>query len=168
MLPSSKTLELSTILINRARRAGITVSTAESCTGGMLSACITAIPGSSDVFSYGFITYSNKSKSALLGIDPALINKHSPISKEVAEAMAIGCLRASKAQLAISITGIAGPDGGNEQIPVGTVYIGVAKLNKNDFKPVVYNIRLNIEGGRAHIREEACYTALQEMCDNIK
>jgi len=105
---------------------GCTVATAESCTGGLLSQRLTAVPGSSSYFPRGVVTYSNESKTALLGVDPQLIAAHGAVSGEVASAMARGIKESSSADLGISITGVAGPSGGTKEKPVGTVFIGMA------------------------------------------
>jgi len=108
----------------RARHA--TVAVAESCTGGMLGARITSTPGSSDYFSGGFITYSNLLKSQLLGVSTETLERYGAVSSQTAEAMAAGARERTGATYAISITGVAGPDGGSEEKPVGLVYIGIA------------------------------------------
>jgi nicotinamide-nucleotide amidase len=105
---------------------GCTVATAESCTGGLLSQRLTAIPGSSSYFQRGVVTYSNDSKTNLLGVDPALITEFGAVSGQVASAMARGIKESSSADLGISITGVAGPSGGTKEKPVGTVFIGMA------------------------------------------
>ena len=110
------------LLIERRR----TVATAESCTGGLIAKSLTDLPGSSAYFLQGVVTYSNEAKSSLLGIPMEFIDKHRPVSPEVAEAMARGCLAHSGANYAISVTGIAGPTGGSAEKPVGLVYIGLA------------------------------------------
>jgi nicotinamide-nucleotide amidase len=108
----------------RDRRA--TVSVAESCTGGMLGERFTSIPGSSDYFVGGFITYSNAMKVELLGVPPEVLEQHGAVSKETAEAMATGARRRTSSTYALSVTGVAGPDGGSESKPVGSVYMGIA------------------------------------------
>lgn len=130
MLPSPKCLELAGLVVERAKAKGLMISIAESCTGGMLAASITTISGSSDVFGYGFVTYSNASKSKLLAVPAELINKAGSVSQVVAESMALGCLRVSGADLAVGVTGVAGPDGGTAEVPVGTVYVGIAAGSK--------------------------------------
>ena len=107
-------------------RAGRRVAIAESCTGGLVSAALTEIAGSSDVFLAGYVTYSNEAKEAMLGVDPALIAAHGAVSHEVAAAMTSAALERSGADVAVSITGIAGPGGGSPQKPVGTVFFGLA------------------------------------------
>ncbi len=121
------TAALANKILERAAQAGIMLTTAESCTGGMLAAALTEIPGASAVFDRGFVTYSNAAKTALLGVPEALIAQHGAVSEEVAQAMALGALKHSTAQLAISITGIAGPGGGTAEKPVGLVHFGLAK-----------------------------------------
>lgn len=112
-------------LIDLARERGVMISTAESCTGGLVAGAITEIPGSSDVFDRGFVTYSNAAKTELLGVDPALIETHGAVSEDVARAMAAGALAHSHAHLAVSITGVAGP-GGSDRKPEGMVCFGIA------------------------------------------
>ncbi len=108
------------------RTAHATVAVAESCTGGLLGARFTATPGSSDYFLGGFITYSNAMKVDLLGVSPEELEQHGAVSREVAEAMALGARRRTGATYALSVTGVAGPDAGGEAAPVGTVYVGLA------------------------------------------
>jgi nicotinamide-nucleotide amidase len=112
-------------ILSAARAKGWRIATAESCTGGLLAGALTDIPGSSDVFERGFVTYSNSSKTEILGVDPALIEAHGAVSEEVAAAMAAGALARSDATLAVSMTGIAGP-GGSEFKPEGRVCFGIA------------------------------------------
>ena len=109
-----------------ARAAGLTITTAESCTGGMVAAALTDIAGSSDVFDRGFVTYSNAAKTAMLGVDPALIAAHGAVSEAVARAMAAGALGASDATLAVAVTGVAGP-GGSAHKPEGRVCFALAR-----------------------------------------
>jgi nicotinamide-nucleotide amidase len=113
----------------RGRRLKIAV--AESCSGGLLAAILTAIPGSSDVFERGFVTYSNEAKSELLDVSPAVISRFGAVSQEVALAMAEGALRHSSADLAVSITGVAGPGGGTADKPVGLVHVVAARKYAN-------------------------------------
>jgi nicotinamide-nucleotide amidase len=119
-------LARSETLLEICRQNGIKLTTAESCTGGMISALLTAIAGSSDVFERGFATYSNEAKAECLGVPMALIEKHGAVSAEVAGAMAKGALARSYADLSVSVTGIAGPGGGTAEKPVGLVYIASA------------------------------------------
>lgn len=113
-------------LLQAARAAGLLIATAESCTGGMIAAELTDIPGSSDVFDRGFVTYSNAAKQAMLGVPKDIITAHGAVSEEVARAMADGALHHSDADLAVSVTGIAGP-GGSDFKPEGRVCFGLAR-----------------------------------------
>ncbi|WP_114374551.1 CinA family protein [Elioraea thermophila] len=110
-------------LLAEFRRAGLRLATAESCTGGLIAAVLTAIPGSSDVVERGFVTYSNAAKSDLLAVDPAMIARVGAVSAEVAEAMVRGALARSRAEVALAVTGIAGPGGGTATKPVGLVFL---------------------------------------------
>ena len=112
-------------VLDAARRAGVTIATAESCTGGLVAAALTDIPGSSDVVDRGFVTYSNAAKEEMLGVARATLDRYGAVSEEVAREMAEGALARSHARLAVSITGIAGP-GGSEHKPEGRVCFGLA------------------------------------------
>jgi nicotinamide-nucleotide amidase len=115
-------------LLARARARGIKIAAAESCTGGMVMAALTDIAGSSDVVERGFVTYSNEAKIQMLGVLPQTLEAHGAVSLEVAAEMAAGALAASEAQLAVSVTGIAGP-GGSDHKPEGRVCFGIARHN---------------------------------------
>jgi nicotinamide-nucleotide amidase len=114
-------------LIREFAGKGLKIATAESCTGGLIAASLTDIPGSSDVFERGFVTYSNESKTELLGIPASLIAEHGAVSEQVARAMSAGALAHSPADVAIAVTGIAGPGGGTAEKPVGLVYVAAAQ-----------------------------------------
>jgi nicotinamide-nucleotide amidase len=120
-------LALAVDLLSACRERGELIATAESCTGGLLAATMTAIPGCSDCFERGFVTYSNVSKSEMLGVPYWLIERHGAVSEDVARAMAGGALTHSRASLAVAITGIAGPDGGTPEKPVGLVYFAAGR-----------------------------------------
>lgn len=115
-------------LIDILRTKNRKLTTAESCTGGLVAGAITAVPGSSDVFFGGFVTYSNDAKAQMIGVAPDLIERHGAVSEAVAHAMAEGAIRTTGADLAVSVTGIAGPGGGSAHKPVGLVYIAVASV----------------------------------------
>jgi nicotinamide-nucleotide amidase len=117
--PANRVLEL-------CRAHGLRVATAESCTGGLVAAALTEIAGSSDVVDCGFVTYSDEAKAALLGVPAATLKRHGAVSEQTAIAMAAGALKNSRADLAVTITGIAGPGGGSKQKPVGLVYFAAA------------------------------------------
>ena len=139
----------------------LTITTVESCTGGMLSARLINVPGVSEVFKSGYITYSNKAKRRLLGIKKNLLVKHGAVSKEIAREMAKGAAIISKADVTVSITGIAGPDGGTEEKPVGLVYIGCNVCGKVTVK------EYHFSGNRAKIRENTVSAALSLMRECI-
>lgn len=114
-------------VVKLLKQRGMTLATAESCTGGLISNRITNVPGSSEVFTHGFVTYANEAKTAMLGVPAKLIESHGAVSEEVARAMAEGALRASGVGIAVAVTGIAGPGGGSEEKPVGTAWIALAR-----------------------------------------
>ena len=114
-------------MLERCRARGLKLATAESCTGGMIAAALTEIAGSSDVVERGFVTYSNEAKTELLGVPAALIAAHGAVSAEVAAAMAEGALAHAPVDLAVSVTGIAGPGGATPGKPVGLVWLGIAR-----------------------------------------
>ncbi|MES0881987.1 CinA family protein [Roseibium sp. SCP14] len=117
---------LAALVVENLKSKGMMVATAESCTGGLICGALTEIAGSSAVVDRGFVTYSNEAKSELLGVSPELIRSVGAVSGEVAIAMAEGALSHSNADIAISVTGIAGPGGGSVEKPVGTVHLAVA------------------------------------------
>jgi nicotinamide-nucleotide amidase len=134
-------------LLDRYRRAGKRAATAESCTGGLIAACITHVAGSSDVFERGFVTYSNDAKMDMLGVPLALLEAHGAVSSEVARAMAEGAITRSRADVAVSVTGIAGPGGGTAEKPVGLVWFGVSHRDA-----VTLTERRVFSGDRAAVR----------------
>ena len=141
-------------LLERFRAAGKTLATAESCTGGLLGALLTAVPGSSDVYRGGVISYCNAVKHGLLGVAEALLEEYGAVSWQVAEAMAEGACRAAQADFGVSTTGLAGPDGDGSGKPVGLVYVGCAGP-----KGVTHR-ELHLTGSRDEIRQQACREAL--------
>lgn len=135
----------------------LTVSTIESCTGGMLSARLINIPGVSEVFKSGFITYSNKAKRKVVGVKKSSLHKYGAVSEQVAYEMATGAAAVTKSDVMVSVTGIAGPDGGSAEKPVGLVYIGCCVKGKTTVK------KYNFMGNRAKIREASVSAALALM-----
>ena len=117
-------------LLADARAKGLKITTAESCTGGLIAGLLTEIAGSSDVFERGFVTYSNQAKEEMLGVPAALLRQHGAVSEAVARMMAEGAIRNSTAQLSVAVTGIAGPGGGSDDKPVGLVHIAAARAGK--------------------------------------
>ncbi len=128
MLDLDRLVPRATALIAAATARGVTIATAESCTGGLVAGLLTSVPGSSAVVDRGFVTYSNEAKAEMLGVDADLIGAKGAVSEEVARAMATGALTHSRASLTVSITGIAGPGGGSAEKPVGLVHFGCARV----------------------------------------
>jgi nicotinamide-nucleotide amidase len=149
-------LETAGRLVGILRLTGQKIAIAESCTGGLIAGAITSIPGSSDVFDYGFVTYSNAAKSSAIGVDPSLIEDRGAVSSDVARAMAEGALKTAGSDLAVAVTGIAGPSGGTPEKPVGLVYIGMASRNTS---PRVQRYEFG-DIGRAGVRLESVRQAL--------
>ena len=142
-------------ILNAARESGVMIATAESCTGGMVSAAITDIPGSSAVFDRGFVTYTNAAKTAMLGVSPETLDAFGAVSEQVASEMARGALANSGAQLAVSITGIAGP-GGSDHKPEGRVCFGLAHGGQTHTETVEFGPL-----GRDQVRRAARDHAMQ-------
>ena len=114
-------------VIEAAAAQGLRVALAESCTGGLIASALTDVPGASAVFTHGVVAYANEAKSGVLGVEERVLAAHGAVSAETAEAMAAGALRLSGADLALSVTGIAGPGGGSAEKPVGLVWFGIAR-----------------------------------------
>lgn len=142
-------------VLRLCRAAKLRLATAESCTGGMIAAALTAIAGSSDVVERGFVTYSNEAKSELLGVPAPLVAQWGAVSAEVAEAMATGALAHAPVDLAVSVTGIAGPGGATPGKPVGLVHLGIARRGSP-----CRTERHVFPGDRAAIRAAAARRAL--------
>lgn len=149
-------------LLQAARAAGATIATAESCTGGMVAAALTDVPGSSDVVDRGFVTYSNTAKQHMLGVKPTTLQAHGAVSEEVAAEMADGARAASGVTLAVSITGIAGP-GGSEFKPEGRVCFGLAAAGQPTRTETVEFGAL----GRAQVRQAARDHALDLLANAL-
>ena len=161
---SPQLIALAESVLRAARHKKIRIATAESCTGGLISACLTEIPGSSDVFERGFVVYSNDAKMTNLNVSRKTIMDFGAVSAETALEMAEGALSASHADLAVSVTGIAGPDGGSAEKPVGLVYLGVS-LRRNGKSRTLKN---NFTGNRAEIRLKAVEAALTALLKEIE
>ena len=143
-------------VVRTLKEKGLTVSTAESCTGGMIAERITAVSGSSEVFGYGFVTYWEQAKAKLVGVDPDVIARYNVVSAPVAAQMALGAAKASGSDIAVSVTGVAGPTGGDAVRPVGTVYLGAARGG------TVYVKKLFVSRpDRALVRARAAQAALE-------
>jgi nicotinamide-nucleotide amidase len=141
------------------RARGWRIATAESCTGGLVAAACTTVAGSSDWFERGFVTYSNAAKVESLGVDAALIATHGAVSEEVARAMAAGALAHSPADLALAVTGVAGPGGGSADKPVGTVWL--ALVRRSAAAPSAEHLQLG--GDRTAVRAQAVARALAAL-----
>lgn len=150
-----ETLSLAQAVLDACRDRGWHVGTAESCTGGLVAAALTAIAGSSDVVERGFMTYSNAAKSELLGVPPATIAAYGAVSAETAAAMAEGALARAPIDLAVSVTGVAGPGGGSSEKPVGLVHFGLARRGGT-----CRTERRVFPGDRAAVRDAAVQAAL--------
>jgi len=144
------------------REQRLTLSTVESCTGGMVGAALTALPGISDVYLGGYITYCNQLKTDMVGVDPSLIKRHGAVSSQVAIEMGLGAWYQTRSTYALSITGIAGPDGGNDDKPVGTVWICVlCDFEEADCRRFIF------PGNRAEIRAQAATSVLSMLIQNL-
>ncbi|TQV79190.1 CinA family protein [Denitrobaculum tricleocarpae] len=148
-------LTTATKLLEHCRKAGLMVVTAESCTGGLIAGCLTEIAGSSDVVERGFVTYSNAAKMELLDVPEALLATKGAVSAEVAEAMAQGALAHSRADIAVSVTGVAGPGGGSAAKPVGLVFMGLCRRGD-----APSHRKLNFPGARSDVRRATVQAAL--------
>lgn len=149
--------ELHSVVGGLLREHGLTVALAESCTGGMLAARLTSVPGSSAFFERAFVTYSNRSKVELLGVDAKLLETTGAVSAEVARAMASGARRSAGAEVGLAITGIAGPDGGSVEKPVGLVFVAMDGAAGTSVR------RAHFPGGREAVRNNACQAALEML-----
>lgn len=145
-------------LAQALRACGWRLATAESCTGGLIAAACTSLAGSSDWFDRGFVTYSNEAKVQMLGVDPGLLARHGAVSQEVACAMAAGALRHSVADLAVAVTGIAGPGGAVPGKPVGTVWLATCVKGREASAQL-----LNLPGDRAAVREATVAEAIRRL-----
>ena len=152
----SNTADLAAAFLDACKAKGILAATAESCTGGLIIALLTDIPGASSMVDRGFVTYSNEAKTEMLGVSEATLARHGAVSEETALEMAAGALANSRAGIALAVTGIAGPDGGSAQKPVGLVWFGVAVKGNG---PVAEK-RIFDNRGRDFIRHETVRTAL--------
>lgn len=154
---------LAALVIEKLKSKGMMVATAESCTGGLICGALTEISGSSAVVDRGFVTYSNEAKSELLGVSPELIQGVGAVSREVAIAMAEGALARSNAEIAVSVTGIAGPGGGSAEKPVGTVHLAIACTHrKTEHKHCSFG-----DQSRQAIRLETVQTAFTSILNAL-
>jgi nicotinamide-nucleotide amidase len=159
--PNKRMIAAARALLALCRTRGLTLATAESCTGGLLTAALTEIPGSSDVMDRGFVTYSNQAKRQMLGVPKRTLEKHGAVSRETAVAMAKGALAHSPADIVAAITGIAGPGGGSKQKPVGLVHIAAATRHGH-----LAHIECRFgDIGRGKVREKSVLQAIEMLSE---
>ena len=142
-------------VVKMLKNAGMTVTTVESCTGGLLSGTLVDVAGVSDVFDQGYVTYANEAKQSLVGVKPETLASYGAVSEQTAREMAEGGAKAANASAALAVTGIAGPDGGSKEKPVGLVYIGCCV---NGTTVVERNV---FSGSRREVREQSVAAALK-------
>ena len=156
-------IEQASALLQSCRKAGVTVATAESCTGGLIAGCLTEIAGSSDVVDRGVVTYSNEAKNVMLDVPMRLIERHGAVSESVARTMAEGALAHSFAVLSVAVTGVAGPGGGTAEKPIGLVHLACAKRGgETRHREERYG-----DLGRAAIREATIRTAMEMLMEQL-
>ncbi len=153
-------MKLEKAVVELLKTHKLKMTTIESCTAGAIAAQIVDVPGASEVFEQGFVTYSNEAKMRAVKVEEKILEKYGAVSKECAREMAEGGLAAAKADVAVSVTGFAGPSGGWEA-PVGTVFIGCG------FAKDLQVREYHLEGGRSQVREEAVVCALKQLCDYL-
>jgi nicotinamide-nucleotide amidase len=164
-MPDRAIIEAATALIKLCVQRKLKIATAESCTGGLVAGALTEVPGSSDVVDRSFVTYSNAAKQEMLGVSADILRDHGAVSRQSAEAMARGALRAAGADVVVAITGIAGPSGGSADKPVGLVHFAAAsRAGKLTHTEIRYG-----DIGRAEVREKSVLQALamlKDLADN--
>lgn len=153
---------LAAALGRRLVGAGLVLATAESCTGGWVARVVTSVPGSSEWFDRGFVTYSNAAKTEMLGVSADLLTRYGAVSEPTVRAMAQGALDHSSAQVAVAVTGVAGPSGGAPNKPVGTVWFGWARQGRP-----VHVARRQLEGDRETVRRRSVAIALEELLKDL-
>lgn len=157
---SEDVIERAAALLDACAADGLKLATAESCTGGLIAAVLTDVPGSSRVVDRGFVTYSNEAKTALLGVPSDLIMAHGAVSEPVVKAMAEGALAQSDADLVVAVTGVAGPGGGTPDKPVGTVHLAAARRGQ-----APHHRAERFDGDRRAVREATVVRALEMLAE---
>ena len=157
-MQSKDVINLTRVLGEKFLSQHIILTTVESCTGGLLAAQLTNIPGSSTWFDRGFITYSNQSKIDCVGVKKSTIKKYGAVSQQTANEMALGGIHNSQGNICLSITGIAGPSGGTKLKPVGTIFFAIAKKQN-----IIFEHQAFFDGNRVDIREKALLFALNQL-----
>lgn len=160
MIDDSELIRLAEYTLERFRVAELKIATAESCTGGLIAALITSIPGSSAVFDRGFVTYSNQAKNEALDVPDDVLEAHGAVSAETAISMTFGALAHSRADISLAVTGIAGPDGGSKEKPVGMVFIAMAMRDSDQV--FVEELELG-DIGRGAIRQHTVRAAIEML-----
>lgn len=153
-------LKLAERVLKSCRQNDLKLALAESCTGGLIAGCLSAVPGSSDVLDRGFVTYANEAKTDLLGVPVEILASHGAVSEAVARAMAEGAIRSAGIDISASVTGIAGPGGGSDEKPVGLVHLASARTNS----PTLHQ-RHVFKGNREAIRLQAVQAALELLLE---
>lgn len=171
----TKTIDfVTTSVVKLVQQQGLSISTAESCTGGMLAQAITSVSGASEVFEMGIVSYSNRIKTELLGVPQDVLERYGAVSQQTAVLMAQGAVRKSGSDIGVGITGIAGPTGGTKAKPVGTVFVSVVRNISGEEKILVKNLELykkEKELTRDKVRELTVLEALEmvlEICDDVR
>ena len=162
-MASPEILFLLQTVAQRMTRSGLRVATAESCTGGQLAQWMTTLPGSSEWFECGWVAYSDASKTGLLQVPPEVVKRHGAVSEQTVEQMAAGVFRCCSANLAVAITGVAGPSGGSASKPVGTVYVALAKRDQP-----TCTVHRVFQGSRTEIRNQSVILALTLLRDHCE
>ncbi len=157
---------LATKLVETLAAAGKSVATAESCTGGWIAKSLTDVPGSSECFAYGIVSYSNGAKEALLGVQPATLAEHGAVSEPVVREMAEGVLKLAGADFAVAVSGVAGPGGGSADKPVGTVWFAWARRRGAGCD--LFAERRQYNGDRREVREQSVVTALEGVLERLR
>jgi nicotinamide-nucleotide amidase len=166
MKSSESIFTLSEALVSELIAAGKSVAIAESCTGGWIAKSLTDVAGSSQCFAYGIVSYSNAAKESILGVLPGTLQDNGAVSEPVAREMAAGVIRLSGADLAVAVSGVAGPDGGTDEKPVGTVWLGWALRAR---KGVALDAKKHmLKGDRADIRAQTVILALQGLRERLR
>lgn len=158
----SETLSLEEQVVELLKEKKMKISTTESCTGGFLAGTIVNVSGASEVFDEGYITYSNEAKHKILGVKEETLSQYGAVSEETAKEMASGCAKVSGAQVAVGITGIAGPTGGTKEKPVGLVYMGCYCLGTVKVKKFIF------DGDRNAVRQQSVEEALKFIFERLK
>ena len=159
---SNKLIGLAEEVISACKNNNLQLATAESCTGGLIAGCLTSVSGASDVLQYGYVTYTNQAKINLLGVSAGVLDEHGAVSELVSRSMADGAIRSGDANIAVSVTGIAGPGGGSDKKPVGLVHIAVARI---DYETL--HERHLFKGDRKAIRQQTIAAALQLLLSQV-